>query len=79
MTNEEILKNINNYTFQYALNEIGTGFVQFFQMDFESILQGNNPRYLKKLKRYTRKLLNKIYKESYRKGDGKNRYKFNCS
>ena len=44
MTNEEILKNINNYTFQYALNEIGTGFVQFFQMDFESILQGNKPK-----------------------------------
>ena len=44
MTNEEILKNINSYTFQYALNEIGTGFVQFFQMDFESILQGNKPK-----------------------------------
>ena len=44
MTNEEILKNIDNYTFQYALNEIGTGFVQFFQMDFESILQGNKPK-----------------------------------
>ena len=44
MTNKEILKNINNYTFQYALNEIGTGFVQFFQMDFESILQGNKPK-----------------------------------
>ena len=44
MTNKEILKNINNYTFQYALNEIGTGFVQFFQMDFESILQGNEPK-----------------------------------
>ena len=44
MTNEEILKNINNHTFQYALNEIGTGFVQFFQMDFESILQGNKPK-----------------------------------
>ena len=44
MTNEEILKNINNYTFQYALNEIGTGFVQFFQMDFESILQGSKPK-----------------------------------
>ena len=43
-TNQEIIDNIDKYTFQYALNEIGTGFVQFFRMGLDDVL--NNKKTL---------------------------------
>ena len=38
-TNQEIIDNLDMYTFQYALNEIGTGFVQFFRMGIDDVLK----------------------------------------
>jgi signal recognition particle GTPase len=38
-TNQEIVDNLDRYTFQYALNEIGTGFVQFFRMGLDDVLK----------------------------------------
>ena len=38
-TNQEIIDNLDMYTFQYALNEIGTGFVQFFRMGLDDVLK----------------------------------------
>ena len=40
-TNDEIVENLNMYTFQYALNEIGTGFVQFFRMGLDNVLKND--------------------------------------
>ena len=38
-TNQEIIDNLDMYAFQYALNEIGTGFVQFFRMGLDDVLR----------------------------------------
>ena len=38
-SNQEIIDNLDKYTFQYALNEIGTGFVQFFRMGLDDVLK----------------------------------------
>ena len=35
----DIQKNIDMYTFQYAINEIGTSFVQFLELDVRNILE----------------------------------------
>ena len=40
-TNQEIFDNLDQYTFQYALNEIGTGFVQFFRMGLDDVLKNS--------------------------------------
>ena len=40
-TNQEIVDNLDQYTFQYALNEIGTGFVQFFRMGLDDVLKND--------------------------------------
>ena len=38
-TNDEIVENLKMYTFQYALNEIGTAFVDFFKMGRDNVLK----------------------------------------
>ena len=40
-TNDEIVENLNMYTFQYALNEIGTAFVDFFKMGRDNVLKND--------------------------------------
>ena len=40
-TNDEIVENLNMYTFQYALNEIGTAFVDFFKMGLDNVLKND--------------------------------------
>ena len=40
-TNQEIIDNLDMYTFQYALNEIGTAFVDFFKMGRDNVLKND--------------------------------------